>query len=257
MKRWRLFLIALAALSASAAASGQAQPGAGPDKATMAAVSQCGHYTAVCGGIYVSTLPNCSSGPDIYDLNVAAGVHLVASRPEFGIGNTFPVDVTILSPSGAQIAAGTDRAEGTTTEAGVHNIVVSAAQATSYQLNLACSPNPSCTSTPTVLCLNDDRFAVSTMWRTDTGSGSATGVKLTGDTGYFWFFDPANVELVTKVLNGCALTSAYWVFAGGLTNVEVVLTVVDTQTGGAAFYYRFPGPAFDPVQDTEALATCP
>jgi hypothetical protein len=47
------------------------------------------------------------------------------------------------------------------------------------------------------------------------------------------------------------------VFAGGLTNVGVVLTVVDTQTGTPTFYYSSAGPAFSPVQDTKALATCP
>ena len=31
------------------------------------------------------------------------------------------------------------------------------------------------------------------------------GVGLTSDSGYFYFFDPANIELVIKVLNGCGL----------------------------------------------------
>ena len=126
-----------------------------------------------------------------------------------------------------------------------------------YGLSVTCSPNPGCTASPTILCLNNDRFAVTSMWRTDWGSGSGAGVKLTGDTGYFWFFDAANVELVTKVLNGCVLTNAYWVFAGGLTNVGVVLTVVDTQTGTPAYYVNSAGPAFQPIQDTKALSTCP
>ncbi|HEX7184795.1 MAG TPA: ELWxxDGT repeat protein, partial [Thermoanaerobaculia bacterium] len=50
------------------------------------------------------------------------------------------------------------------------------------------------------LCLNDNRFAVEVSWRdfqNRTGKGKAVG--LTADTGYFWFFDDANVELVTKV----------------------------------------------------------
>jgi len=36
-----------------------------------------------------------------------------------------------------------------------------------------------------------------------------------------------------------------------------ILTVVDTYSGVAAFYFRSPGPAFEPIQDTEALANCP
>ena len=238
-----------------AAVSGQVRPSAS-SKATTARESACSHFTAVCGGVYVSVLPNCSSGPDIYDLDVAAGVHIVAAQPALAEG-ALPVDVAILTPSGAEVATGVNSAEYTTTESGIHNIVVSSAQAGEYGLSVTCSPTPGCTASPTILCLNDDRFAVTAMWRTDAGSGSGTAVELTGDTGYFWFFDPANVEIVTKVLNGCALTNAYWVFAGGLTNVGVVLTVVDTQTGTPAFYVRSAGPAFQPIQDTKALATCP
>ncbi len=227
----------------------------GVDQGDQARESACSHFTAVCGGVYVSVLPNCSSGPDIYDLDVAAGVHIVAAQQALAQGP--PVDVSILTPSGAEVAAGVNSAEYTTTESGIHNIVVSSTQATEYGLSVTCSPNPGCTASPTILCLNDDRFAVTAMWRTDSGSGSGAGVKLTGDTGYFWFFNADNVELVTKVLNGCALTNAYWVFAGGLTNVGVVLTVVDTQTGTPAFYVNSAGPAFQPIQDTKALSTCP
>jgi hypothetical protein len=35
----------------------------------------------------------------------------------------------------------------------------------------------------------------------------------TTDTGAFWFFAAANVELIVKVLDGCALNGAHWVFA--------------------------------------------
>lgn len=58
----------------------------------------------------------------------------------------------------------------------------------------------------------------------------ATPVQLTGDTGYFWFFNASNVELVVKVLDACHF-GRFWVFAGGLTNVDVDLTVTDTATG--------------------------
>jgi hypothetical protein len=32
-------------------------------------------------------------------------------------------------------------------------------------------------------------------------SAPATAVPPTSDTGYFWFFDPSNIELVVKVLH--------------------------------------------------------
>jgi streptogramin lyase len=109
------------------------------------------------------------------------------------------------------------------------------------------------------LCLNNSRFHVSADWRVPSNgtSGQGTAVPLTGDTGYFWFFTPANIEVVVKVLNGCSVGGHYWVFAGGLTNVQVTLTVTDAQTGETKPYTNPDGTAFRPVEDTAAFATCP
>ena len=57
-----------------------------------------------------------------------------------------------------------------------------------------------------------------------------------GDTGYFWFFDSANVELVIKVLDGRGINGHYWVFYGALSNVGYTVTVTDTQTGTVRSY---------------------
>ena len=115
-----------------------------------------------------------------------------------------------------------------------------------------------CVEDDTTLCLNDDRFRVSIEFEDFEGDGgAATAEELTDDTGYFTFFDPANVEVVVKALDACAFSDRYWVFAGGLTNVKVVLTVSDTTTGDANTYFNSLGDAFLPVQDTDAFATCP
>jgi hypothetical protein len=118
---------------------------------------------------------------------------------------------------------------------------------------------PSCSSSPAVLCLNDNRFQVSANWtKADGSTGSATGVSLTDDSGYFWFFDPANIEMVVKVLNGCAITQAYWVFAAGLTNVRVNWSVTDTVTDAVYAQENPQGTPFAPVQATDAFpASCP
>lgn len=55
----------------------------------------------------------------------------------------------------------------------------------------------------------------------------------------------------------CLSSSRYWVFAGGLTNVQVTTTVTDTQTGTVKIYTNPLGQAFQPTQDTSAFATCP
>jgi hypothetical protein len=81
--------------------------------------------------------------------------------------------------------------------------------------------------------------------------------RLTGDTGYFWFFDSSNLEIVIKILDGCALNGHHWVFAGGLTNVKVTITVTDTANGMQKVYKNPLNTTFLPIQDTAAFTTCP
>ncbi len=118
-------------------------------------------------------------------------------------------------------------------------------------------PGTGCTPNATTLCLNDSRFRVKVDWTTKTGAnGDGQAVPLTSDSGYFWFFNAANIELVVKVLDACTVNNRYWVFAGGLTNVGVVLTITDTQSGAQRTYTNPLGTAFAPLQDTSAF-TCP
>lgn len=108
------------------------------------------------------------------------------------------------------------------------------------------------------LCLNQGRFRATTEWRTPQGtSGKGQAMKLTDDTGYFWFFDEDNVEMVIKVLDACGFADRYWVFAGGLTNVRVDTRVADTLKGGVKIYRNPLSTPFRPIQDTDAFATCP
>ena len=48
------------------------------------------------------------------------------------------------------------------------------------------------------------------------------------DSAVFYFFQPANFELLVKVVNGCGLNSRYWVYYAATTNVDFTLTVTDT-----------------------------
>jgi hypothetical protein len=115
-----------------------------------------------------------------------------------------------------------------------------------------------CTGNATTLCLNNGRFQAQVQWTAGDGStGAGQAVPLSGDTGYFWFFSPNNVEMVVKVVDGCSVFSTFWVFGGGLTNVNVVLTVTDTKTGAVRTYTNPQGTAFQPIQDTGAFSTCP
>jgi len=116
----------------------------------------------------------------------------------------------------------------------------------------------SCRADGSTLCFGDGRFRVTVDWRKPDGvSGVGTAVPITDDSGYFWFFDAGNIEVVAKVLDGCGVNGWYWVLAGGLTNVEAALVVTDTKTGAAKTYGNPAGTAFRPIQDTSAFAACP
>lgn len=109
-----------------------------------------------------------------------------------------------------------------------------------------------CASDPTVLCLGD-RFELRMSWRDFTGrTGLGMPTALTADSGYFWFFDSQNVELVVKVLDGGGINGHHWVFYGSLSNVEFTLEVTDLLTGASRSYFN-PLGSFASVGDIDAL----
>jgi len=98
---------------------------------------------------------------------------------------------------------------------------------------------PACAAGSGQLCLGG-RFRVQVRF-TDPRDGqtsSGTPVPITGDTGAFWFFDPANLELVIKVLDGRAVNGHFWVFYGALSDVAYTITVTDTVTGSSRTYHN-------------------
>ena len=120
----------------------------------------------------------------------------------------------------------------------------------------ATTPTSPCVADATTACLGGGRFRVEVGYRTVTDSGAGRARRLTGDTGWFWFFGANNLEIVLKVLDGCGLNGRHWVFASGLTDVGVTITVTDTSTGVRKVYESVPGNAFQPLYDTAAFA-CP
>jgi hypothetical protein len=112
-----------------------------------------------------------------------------------------------------------------------------------------------CVTDAHTLCLNNGRFRVQVAWKTFVGDeGVASTVPVVSDdSGLFYFFTPNNWEMLVKVLDGCASTAHYWVFFAATTNVEFVVTVVDTQTGAVKTYINPQGVAADAVTDTSAL----
>lgn len=93
------------------------------------------------------------------------------------------------------------------------------------------------------LCLNaGGRFQVKVTWTDFEGaSGPGKTVPQTADTGAFYYFSPANLELMIKVLDGRQINGHFWVFYGSLSDVEFDLEVTDTLTGVVKTYHNNAG----------------
>jgi hypothetical protein len=108
-----------------------------------------------------------------------------------------------------------------------------------------------------LVCPQSGRFRVSAEWSLGGDLQTAYAVQLTRDTGVFYFFAEDNLEVMVKVLDACGLEPGrFWVFASGLTNLEVRLQVEDTRTGEVWKRTHTGGPPFPPILDTNAFATC-
>ena len=123
------------------------------------------------------------------------------------------------------------------------------------------SPRPAAASTAetTVLPLLGGRFTATASWETGDGrSGEGRAVAISGDSGYFWFFAPSIVEVLVKMVDACGYPGFdnYWVFAGGLTDVAVRLTVRDGWSGATVSHLNLQGAPFTPLLETGALRVC-
>lgn len=125
--------------------------------------------------------------------------------------------------------------------------------------NEPCSevPQGACFPSETVLCLNGGRFRLEAVWENfEGGGGVGHAVPQTDDTGAFWWFDPDNIEMAVKVLDGRGDNGYFWVFYGALSNVKFSLLVTDTQTGECKEYFN-PLGTFASVGDTAAFHGSP
>ncbi|MFL6196872.1 MAG: hypothetical protein ACJ75H_21995 [Thermoanaerobaculia bacterium] len=109
------------------------------------------------------------------------------------------------------------------------------------RFKVADKPAPTCEAASNQLCLRG-RFRVEVSF-TSPWTGQPTAgqpVPLTADTGAFWFFQPANVEMLIKVLDGREVNDHFWVYFGALSDVEYTITVTDTLTHQVKTYYNAP-----------------
>jgi hypothetical protein len=107
------------------------------------------------------------------------------------------------------------------------------------------------------LCLGAGRYQFIVFWEDPVrGNEVAHPVSLGDSSGYFWFFDPGNVELTVKALDGCAETGHEWIFIAGMTNMKVRVRATDVLTGIHEEYDNLQGSIYQPVADTTSFASC-
>lgn len=125
------------------------------------------------------------------------------------------------------------------------------------------APVSACQPSDEHLCLLGDRLSITAWWRDprtgDHGRGHAVPFDDTDLSGTFWFFRDGNVELIVKALDGTPVNRRWWVFAGGLTDLEYWLRAVDSESAeaDAVRWYHHPARDLCGFADTAAFAGPP
>ena len=115
----------------------------------------------------------------------------------------------------------------------------SGGSARSNEASLTIPAAVACGTVPADLCLVGGRFRVFVLWKLPDGTvGAATAVPDSDQTGFFWFFDSSNIELIVKVLDGRPINQAFWTFYGGLSDVEYWVVAADTTNGDSVTYHN-------------------
>ena len=115
-----------------------------------------------------------------------------------------------------------------------------------------------CEPGPTALCLRDGRYRVTLDWSAPGGAAAAARVSeaQTSEAGLFFFFAPANLEVLVKVLDGCEVNGHHWVSAASATDMGLDLVVRDVRSGAERRYVKAAGEP-EAFTDTSAFrAVC-
>ena len=149
---------------------------------------------------------------------------------------------TLSAPTGGASIGNTPTATVTITDDDIH-----------------CDP---CVADATTLCLasgsgNPARFRVRVNWTDfEGGTGPGIAVPSTADSGFYYFFNDQNLELLIKMVNGCTFNNHYWFFYAAATNVGLEYEVLDT-VACVVRTYSNPLHHFASDADIDAFATCP
>ena len=208
---------------------------------------------ATCSVSCSATVPSAGTAGSPVSLSGSATVTGCAGSAaydwDWGDGTTHGTSGTSASATHTYASAGTYAWTFTATAGGQRCVRTGS-------ITVAGGGGPACSADGATLCLNGSRFKVQAAYRNYGGeTGSAAAVPLTDDTGYFWFFARTNVEVVVKVLDFCSVNKTWSVYASGLTDLGVTLTVTDTQTSAAKSYTNDVGTPF--VLRRDPAFACP
>ena len=116
-----------------------------------------------------------------------------------------------------------------------------------------------CSASASRLCLLNGRFEIEAFWSDFAeSSDAAVAVPLTDASGLFWFFDDAAIELAVKMVDACGVDGFdnFWVYATGLTNLDVTVAVTDTSTLERRIFHSELGEPFGPFADVARFQAC-
>jgi Fibronectin type III domain len=118
-------------------------------------------------------------------------------------------------------------------------------------------PGP-CVADVTTVCLLEGRFSARVVFKVP-GGPPRHGIVMpipSGGSGLFWLTSPEAPELLVRMEDGCADNGRFWLYTGPATNLEFVLTVIDTETGKVRVYFNPPGAPAVAVADPGAFGGC-
>jgi len=77
------------------------------------------------------------------------------------------------------------------------------------------------------------------------GADAVPAVQLSDESGYFWFYDSANMEVTVKLLDGRGLNGHYWLFAASMTDQPFTIQLLDLRGActGASCVKTYASPA--------------
>jgi Bacterial pre-peptidase C-terminal domain len=189
-----------------------------------------------------------TNGVQYFTVNVPPGTANLDIATSGGTGNVdLLVRRSFLPTLGVNDAASkgrtnSERIDIASPQGGAFKVALYAAEPYSgVTLVVTLTPGGACTAGPTDLCLLNNRFQVEVNW-INQHSGNAPGVGTplpgTNQTGYFWFFNQENTELVVKMVDGRTFNGHFWFFYGGLSDVDYTIRVTDTLTGAQRTYHK-------------------